>query len=246
MIYHNIILWLTIPGESHSQAYRSGLTYLEQAYPAYAVSVVESGTPEAYTTSNLRASRATWGSYDSATDWIYEYGEEDWFTSALAISRTKAGLTYCNTNGPVLTAIGLGWCWDQGINNSDYLSATQEYIDYCTANNISTKVFFTTGPVDDGYTAEEGYYKSLDYEATRNYVEANPNRILFDYADILSYDDDGTPSTRTWDGKVYPYITATNLGSGNVGHIGTAGAIRLAKAEWWMLARMAGWDGVSA
>jgi len=29
----------------------------------------------------------------------------------------------------------------------------------------------------------------------------------------------------------------------DVGHIGEAGRIRLAKAMWWMLARMAGWDG---
>ena len=54
-------MWVTVPGESHSRAYRTGLTLLESLYPAYAVSVVESGTPEAYTTSNLRVSRATWG-----------------------------------------------------------------------------------------------------------------------------------------------------------------------------------------
>ena len=29
----------------------------------------------------------------------------------------------------------------------------------------------------------------------------------------------------------------------SVGHIGTNGALRLAKALWWMLARLAGWDG---
>jgi hypothetical protein len=28
-------------------------------------------------------------------------------------------------------------------------------------------------------------------------------------------------------------------------HIGQRGALRLAKAMWWMLARMAGWDGVT-
>jgi len=29
----------------------------------------------------------------------------------------------------------------------------------------------------------------------------------------------------------------------SVGHIGANGALRLAKALWWMLARLAGWDG---
>jgi hypothetical protein len=40
-----------------------------------------------------------------------------------------------------------------------------------------------------------------------------------------------------------------NLAGGNdssIGHIGEVGAIRLAKAQWWMLARIAGWDGVSS
>ena len=52
--------------------------------------LVESGTPEAYTTSNLRASRATWGDYNNATGWIYSYGEEDWFTSSTSNKQNKS------------------------------------------------------------------------------------------------------------------------------------------------------------
>jgi len=37
-------------------------------------------------------------------------------------------------------------------------------------------------------------------------------------------------------------ITSKNLGYISIGHIGSAGAIRLAKAMWWMLPRIAGWD----
>ena len=54
-------MWLSNAGESHSMRIRSGLVLLEASNPTYAVNVMESGTPEAYTTSNLRASRATWG-----------------------------------------------------------------------------------------------------------------------------------------------------------------------------------------
>ena len=278
-------MWMVLAGESHSEAYRTGLTLLESLYPTYAVSVVESGTPEEYTTSNLRASRATWGDYYDWSGWIYAYGEEDWFTNETALERTKAGITYCNTNNLEIAAIGFGWCWDAttgthtaaadpilgvhwygeskygpegnkawGLDATDsaqtensvcldtYLHATQEYIDYCTANGYTTKVFFTTGTVDI-YTGEAGYQGYLKYERIRDYVNANPSRILFDYADILCYDDDGTPNTTTWNGHTYPIITTTNLGDASVGHIGSAGAIRLAKAMWWMLARIAGWDG---
>ena len=278
-------MWLTVPGESHSQAYRTGLTLLESSYPAYAVNVTESGTPEAYTATHLRASRGTWGSYSSSSGWIYFYGEGSWFTNSTGLSRTKAGITYCNTNNLEIAAIGFGWCWDAmagspttnadpvygcrwygwsglgpdgdkawGLDATDYsetgnsvsldtyLSATQEYIDYCTSNKYNTKVFFTTGPVDT-YTGETGYQGYLKYERIRDYVDANPTRILFDYADILCYDDNGNQTTTSWNGHIYPIITPTNLGNASIGHIGSAGSIRLAKAMWWMLARMAGWDG---
>lgn len=245
-------MWLTVPGESHSQAYRAGLALLETSFPAYAVNIVESGTPESYTTSNLRVSRATWGDYSNSSGWIYSYGEEDWFTSATAISRTKAGITYCSTHSLNIGAIGFGWCYDPAIdyaNIGPYLSATQEYVDYCATKGYSTKVFYTTGPIDGlsymngGVGRLYSYNIHLRYEATREYVALDESRILFDYADILSYDDDGSRSTLTYNGVDYEVITPTNLGSANIGHIGSAGAIRLAKAMWWMLARIAGWDG---
>ena len=76
-------------------------------------------------------------------------------------------------------------------------------------------------------------------------MKANPVRILFDHADILCYDDGSdTPNTTAWNGHTYPIITTANLGDGSVGHIGSAGAVRLAKAQWWMMARIAGWKGV--
>ena len=283
-------MWLVIAGESHSYAYMSGLLSLEGISPGYAVSVMlESGTPEAYTTQHLRASRATWGDLNNSSGWIYGYGEEDWWTNSTAVSRTKAGLLHCHQTGPKLSAIGFGWCWDPqadnpsstadpvygvrwygwstgspegsrpwGLDNGDntltgnsvnmdtYLNATQEYINYCQTNNITTKVFFTTGPVDraDIGTSDEGMYNAyLKYERIRNYVKADQSRILFDYADILSYNASGVRSTLTWNGHTFPTIHPDNIGGTATGHIGSVGAIRLAKAMWWMLARIAGWNG---
>ncbi|MCK7531791.1 MAG: hypothetical protein MZV63_12920 [Marinilabiliales bacterium] len=65
---------------------------LENINPQYAVSVVESGVPESFTTTNLRASRAIGRCYNT-TGWIYGYGEEDWYKTTTAISRTKAGIS---------------------------------------------------------------------------------------------------------------------------------------------------------
>jgi hypothetical protein len=144
-------------------------------------------------------------------------------------------------------------CW--GLDASDfsitgnrvcmdtYLNATEDYIDYCKKNKYSTKIIFTTCPPHGLYYDARGYQGHLKQEYIRNFVKADPSRILFDYADILCYDDDGTTATTTWEGHTFPSITAKNLGDESIGHIGPAGAVRLAKAQWWLLARIAGWDG---
>jgi len=110
-------LWIAVPGESHSQAYRDGCQYLENLDPRFQVSIVESGTPQGPTGAYLRISRATWGDVSNAGGWIYGYGEEDWYTSAAAIQRTQDGLTYCNAQGLTPTAFGFGWCWDMTWTN---------------------------------------------------------------------------------------------------------------------------------
>jgi hypothetical protein len=294
-------MWLDLPGESHSGAYRTGLSDLYASEPKFAVSVTSSGQPEAATDSHLRVSRATWGDLDHTESWFYSYGEEDWFTSGTAIARTKAHLDYCNGNGYEISAMGFGWCWDMYLYNSStaedpvylvhwygnslggpegdrcwgldagdqsltansvcmdtYLSATQAYVEHCTQQGYATKVFLTTGTVDSGYyayfsqeTNEDNYQGYLKNEHIRSYAKADPSRILFDYADILCYDDgSSSPNTLTFTDSggtehSFPFITNANVGTdpNSADHIAAPGRLRLAKALWWMLARMAGWDG---
>lgn len=282
-------MWINIMGESHSQAYRTGLSLLEAENESYAVNVVESGNPDSYTADNLRCSRAFRTQYSS---WEYGTGEASWYTwfAATPLSYPTASVrthtAYCEANSYGKQVIGFGWCWDMNWGNAvteekdpvygcgwagtsvggpddnlqwgldaddfaitnnhvcldTYLQATQNYIDYCTSSGYATQVIFTTGTVD-GYTGETGYQGYLKNERIRDYVLADSSRILFDYADILCYDDNGTPTTSSWNDHTYPVITTTNLGDGSIGHIGSAGALRLGKAQWWLLARIAGWDG---
>lgn len=150
---------------------------------------------------------------------------------------------------------------DNRVNMNTYISATEEYIAHCAANGYPTAVFFTTGPVDGGGSGENRYQRYLKHEHIRAHVQAH-NRVLFDYADILSWGDDGTLNTDTWNGsdnpppydgvpRTFPHIHPDNMkdldGSyeEDGDHIGERGALRLAKAMWWMLARLAGWDGNS-
>jgi len=292
-------MWVNIPGQSHSQAYRDGLSLLATIDPKFAVNVVDTSgsAPEAYTSAHLRSSKIV---RNGASGWENWCGEEYWYTNEPAIAQMKAHLDYCNTNGLQIAAFGFGWCWDMyqsndpggtidplynvhwagasnggplgdlrwGLDAGDqaltgnpvcmdtYLNATQSYADYCASKGYATKVFFTTGPVDS-YTGENGYQGWLKHEYMRAFVKKDKSRILFDYADILCYNDAGALQTTSWTdgtGAVhnYPVIhdaNMNNLSGGydpNTGHIGEAGALRLGKAQWWMLARIAGWDGVSS
>jgi hypothetical protein len=134
-----------------------------------------------------------------------------------------------------------------------YLETVQEYIDYCSSNNIPTKIIYSTGAVDDNGTegwssGERGYQQFLKWDHIRNFVSTAGDVYLFDYADILSHNDLNELQTTTWldnSGtlKEFPIIHPDNLEGGDIGHIGYNGAVRLGKALWWLLARMAGWDG---
>ena len=234
-------------GESHSSGYRQGLNNLELINATYNVN--ESNPPETYTTSYLRHTGMPWGDLTHATGWQISYGEEDWFKTAPAIAQTKVGLKYYNDNNYIHAYIGFGWCYDPAVVHmtDSYLDATQQYVDYCAISAPNVTVYFTTGPVDLGNaTGEQGYEKSVQYDLIRSYVESDPSLILFDYADILCYDSGSeTPNTATWDGHTFPIITTANVSPEYGGHISYAGEIRLAKAIWWMLARIAGWEGVT-
>ena len=98
----------------------------------------------------------------------------------------------------------------------------------------------------DDYAGLYGYNNHLRWKQIRDYVALDPTRILFDYADILCWSNAGVPTTQTSGSYTYPAIVPANYTPITEGHISNVGSIRLAKAMWWMLARMAGWDGGAA
>ena len=135
------------------------------------------------------------------------------------------------------------------VSMDDYLRAIEKY----NNDNPNTVIVFTTGPADR--TDERGYQAYLKNEHIRDHVTENNNRVLFDYADILSYDNEGNQRTTTWNdtagnSHTFEVLHQDNYGEWDGGHrsahISQQGTIRLGKAMWWMLARIAGWDGVPA
>ncbi len=70
----------------------------------------------------------------------------------------------------------------------------------------------------------------------RDYCAAN-GCVLFDIADIESHDPDGNPVT-----SAAGYEAMWNGYSYDGGHLNEAGRVRVARAYWWLLARLAGWE----
>ena len=141
---------------------------------------------------------------------------------------------------------------DNRVCMDSYLSATQQYDDFCRTSGFGTRVFFTTGPVDS-YSGESGYQRQLKYDHIREYISRSTNAILLDYADILSWSGSGQQNSETWVDfggatQSFQMIHPDNMVDLNGSyvedgdHIGERGAVRLAKALWVMLARMAGWN----
>jgi hypothetical protein len=139
------------------------------------------------------------------------------------------------------------WSWCDELTYYS-LSQTQTYLDTMSsmeANYPNQKFIYMTA-----YTENGDSQTVANNQLIRNYAIAN-NKILYDFEDIGKYDPDGVyyPNADrgcTWCTSwcnSHP-SDCTNLPSCSHSH--GFSCVQKGKAFWWMMARLAGWDGVSS
>ena len=222
-------MWFSMPGESHATAYPNGLAALQTQNSTYVINTTAPGNGNTGGT-GLSIAGYLW----NGSNWESGAGEEDWFYDG--VTKPRSHITKVSTASYRSSILGLGWCWDAGLTPDDfddYVNATQGYSTYAKSLNSKVHVVFTTGPVDGTGTAA----RDEKYAKVRTHVNNSSDEILFDYADILQYNNTGVKLNTTY-GTIHP----DNDGSTGA-HIGNVGELRLAKAAWVLMARVAGWDG---
>jgi uncharacterized repeat protein (TIGR01451 family) len=220
---------------SHGSQINSGLEALEGWNPKYDHSVFDAGDSPP---SALSCAEGTLCIYDGNPPETYIEPDDYWSTED-GRDRTVA---VADTG---LFGFSMwSWCGQQSDNSTDTVQFYLDTLDLFEQEYPDMRFIYMTGHTDGGSDT-----LTRNNNMVRDYVQAQ-GKVLFDFADIESYDPDGTYYQDTDDScpwcddwcTAHPEDCIYVLG--DCAHSHPFNCVLKGRAFWWMMARLAGWDGV--
>ena len=179
---------------------------------------------------------------------IFDGQETDSYITPDLYWETEDGLNNTRTvlqNNPTIQYSMWAWCGQLDYSDTPvevYLDALHSL----SAEFPDVTFIYMTGNAQNQWG--EGHIRHQHNNEIRQYCQAN-NKVLFDFADMDCWWYN--PVSGEWEFSTYDYygegvpVEHSQFHGDEAGHTTIESCVQKGRAFWWMMARLAGWEGVS-
>ncbi len=162
-----------------------------------------------------------------------ERGDLDWVETTRAVLDVEAGH---------INMVMWSWCGGVSGNTEAGINTYLQAMDQLESDYPDVVFVYMTGHLDGEGPSSNLYERN---NQIRNYCRSH-DKVLFDFADVESYDPDGNYYPWDDDGCNWCSDWCATHGCpscGSCAHSHCFNCYRKGRAFWWMMARIAGWGG---